>query len=382
MDEAAGGGGDQLEEEELPGAEATQFRAIAARCNYLQPDRPDIQFAVKECCRLMSRPTKQAWERLKRVGRYLKGRPRLVWKFGWQSPMSVVEVHSDANWAGCRESRKSSSGGTIAIGGHLIRSYSKTQSVIAKSSGESELYAAVRASAEGLGILTLLSDFGLKEMKVSVGMDASAAIGIAQRQGIGKLRHIEVDVLWLQEQQARRLLPIVKVPGPRNPSDMGTKNIAVALLDQYITQLNLEVVEGRAAIAQQLHSIGTAGSKRDTGGNQNVAPNSRKQSAENKFVDSWGSTGENGNWTRIHRTPRRALFTPYKVAGGPDREIRMKRYRITVGVYTLTNQKFRIIDDWLKPNNIHRLLKGCWTGTTDFNEIPEYIEESIDTSRS
>ena len=142
VDMAAGGGGDaegSTVEEELPPAEATLFRGIAARCNYLQPDRPDIQFAVKECCRLMSRPTARAWELLKRVGRYLKGRPRLVWKYDWQSPIKVLDVHSDANWAGCRESRKSSSGGTIAIGGHLIRSYSKTQTVIAKSSGESEL---------------------------------------------------------------------------------------------------------------------------------------------------------------------------------------------------------------------------------------------------
>ena len=168
----------------------------------------------------MSRPTPKAWEMLKRVGRYLKGRPRLVWKYEWQGEIDVLDIHSDANWAGCRESRKSSSGGTIAIGGHLIRAYSKTQSVIAKSSAESELYAVVRASAEGLGILTLYSDFGQKGMKASVGMDASAAIGIIQRHGIGKLRHIEVDVLWLQEQQARRLLPLHKVPGPRNPSDM------------------------------------------------------------------------------------------------------------------------------------------------------------------
>ena len=81
--------------------------------------------------------------------------------------------------------------------------YSKTQAVIAKSSGESELYAVVRASTEALGILTLLKDFGLLEMRASVGMDASAAIGIVQRQGISKLRPVEVDVLWIQEQQAR-----------------------------------------------------------------------------------------------------------------------------------------------------------------------------------
>ena len=121
---------------------------------------------------------------LKRIGRYLRGRPRLVWQYGWQSPVDVLDVHSDANWAGCRVGRKSSSGGTIALGGHLIRAYSNTQSIIAKSSAESELYGVVRASAEGLGILTLLSDFGAKDMRVSVGMDASAGMGIVQRQGI------------------------------------------------------------------------------------------------------------------------------------------------------------------------------------------------------
>jgi hypothetical protein len=94
------------------------------------------------------------------------------------------------------------------IGSHLIRTYSKTQSVIAKTSGESELYAVVRASAEGLDILTLLKDFVLHFAKVRLGMDASAAIGIAQRKGLNTVRHVEVDVLWIQEQAARRMLPI------------------------------------------------------------------------------------------------------------------------------------------------------------------------------
>jgi hypothetical protein len=378
------------EEPELPAAEATLFRGIAARCNYLQPDRPDIQFAVKECCRLMSRPTARAWEMLKRVGRYLKGRPRLVWKFDWQSSIDVLDIHSDANWAGCRVSRKSSSGGTIAIGSHLIRSYSKTQSVIAKSSGESELYAVVRASAEGLGILTLLADFGRPGLKASVGMDASAAIGIAQRQGIGKLRHIEVDVLWLQEQQARRLLPLRKVPGPHNPSDMGTKNIAVALMDEYLNRLNLKVVEGRAAIAQQLHTISVRPivTKHEIQSGTDLHhpkqnPSSLRQSAaETRGVDSWSSTGDGGRWRREHRSRRRALFTPYKVAGGPDRETRMKRCRVTEGVYSDTGEGFRIVDDWMKPNNTHRLLRCSWTGTTEYQEIPEYMEEAIIQSKT
>ena len=81
------------------------------------------------------------------------------------------------------------------IGSHLIRTYSKTILVIAKSSGESELYAVVRVSTEGLVILTLLKDFGVHHAKVRLGMDASAAM--VQRTGLNKVRHVEVDVLWI-----------------------------------------------------------------------------------------------------------------------------------------------------------------------------------------
>ena len=104
----------------------------------------------------MSKLTTRAWEMLKLFGRYLKGRLRLVWRYDWQVEQQIIDVHSDANWAGCKRSRKSSSGGTIAIRTHLIKSYAKTQAVIAKSSGESELYGVIRASTDALGVSTLL----------------------------------------------------------------------------------------------------------------------------------------------------------------------------------------------------------------------------------
>ena len=148
--------------------------------------------------------------------------------------MSVVDITSDANWAGCKRSRKSTSGGTIMIGTHLIRAYSKTQSVIAKSSGESEFYGIIRASTEGLGNATLLEDFGSLGVKVSVGVDANSAIGIVQRRGLNKLRHVEFDVLWIQGQHARRLLSLRMVLGPRNPLDMMIKNVDQSHIDMYL----------------------------------------------------------------------------------------------------------------------------------------------------
>ena len=68
----------EAETEALVGAEATRFRAVAARANYLSGDRPDIQYAVKENCRRMAKPVICDWEKLIRLGMYLRGAPRCV----------------------------------------------------------------------------------------------------------------------------------------------------------------------------------------------------------------------------------------------------------------------------------------------------------------
>ena len=235
---------------------------------------------------MMAKPTQQAWERLKIIGRYLRGRPRLIWKFEWQAEQDTIDAHSDANWAGCKRSRKSSSGGTLALGSHLIKAYSKTQAVLAKSSGESELYGVVRASTESLGVSSLLEDFAMTGIKCRVGMDASAAIGIVQRCGLNKLRHVELDVLWLQEQQARRLLPIRKVPGPRNPSDMMTKHVDISHIEHYMNILNLKFEAGRATIAQQLQYL--QGRESSLVGN-GVAFDSKSASAPNCDLSYFGN---------------------------------------------------------------------------------------------
>lgn len=72
------------ETDPLVDAEAIQFRALAARANYLSGDRPDIQYSVKEICRRMAKPVKGDWGKLIRLGRYLKGAPRCVQVYEWQ----------------------------------------------------------------------------------------------------------------------------------------------------------------------------------------------------------------------------------------------------------------------------------------------------------
>ena len=66
---------DELGDVALDPATASTYRRIVARCNYLSAGRPELQFAVKEACRKMSKRTHSSWEKLVRIGRYLKGQP-------------------------------------------------------------------------------------------------------------------------------------------------------------------------------------------------------------------------------------------------------------------------------------------------------------------
>ena len=112
-----------------------------------------------------------------------------------------MEIYTDANWAGCGVARESTSGGVACIGGHCIKTWSKTQAVIAKSSAESELFAVVRGACEGLGLATLRNNLGGGDIKIRMHIDASAAKSLIERKGLSKVRHLDVDVLWLQQQQ-------------------------------------------------------------------------------------------------------------------------------------------------------------------------------------
>ena len=133
-----------------------------------------------------------------RIGKYLLGRPRLVMSFPWQRGSTSVTAYTDSDWAGCIRTARSTSGGIVSIGGRIIKTHSRQQKTVALSSAEAELYAMVAASAETLAIVAYARDLGL-DLGGEVYTDSSAALGISQRAGIGKVRHLCTQGLWVQE---------------------------------------------------------------------------------------------------------------------------------------------------------------------------------------
>ena len=90
------------------------------------------------------------------------------------------------------------------------------------------------------------------QLTVTVHADASAAIGIAQRRGVGKVRHIEVHQLWLQDRVSRGDLRIRKVDGNKNPADALTKHVEGNKVCIHMNLVHLHVSEGRHQLAPRL----------------------------------------------------------------------------------------------------------------------------------
>ena len=103
--------------------------------------------ATLRICTHMANPRVKDYEKLKRVARYLKHRPRALYVYRWQSSGAKVWIYSDSDWAGDRVTRRSVAGGAIYHGEHLIKTYAKAQVVVATSSAEAELYAFNKAAA-------------------------------------------------------------------------------------------------------------------------------------------------------------------------------------------------------------------------------------------
>ena len=126
------------------------------------------------------------------------------------------------------------------FGSHTIKSRITNQAVVALSSGEAECYSMVKGASNIIRLETLMEDLGCRTSgRPAVYSDASAAIGIANRLGAGKVRHIEVCQLWVQDLAASGKLSINKI---------GTKlNLADALMTPF--QLFTEDVVDIAILA-------------------------------------------------------------------------------------------------------------------------------------
>ena len=195
----------------------------------------------------MFNPRESNWKAFKTLARYMIDKRRVVTEYLYQNKPQKAVVWVGIHHAGCKVTRKSTSGGIILFGGHMIKGWSVTQGVIALSSGEAAYYGIVKGSSVGMGVQSILSDMGIP-IKLQVRTDSSSAKGIASRRGLGKVRHIEVNQLWVQEKVTDGSLDLIKVDGADNLADVMTKHVGREIFEKHMAGTAQLISSGRHKI--------------------------------------------------------------------------------------------------------------------------------------
>ncbi|XP_025792164.1 uncharacterized protein LOC112873429 [Panicum hallii] len=140
-----------------PMADPTAYWSLAGALQYLTFTRPDLTYAVQQVCLHMHDPRESHLAALKHLLRYVRGTVDLGLVLHRSSSIELV-VYTDADWAGCPDTRRSTSGYTIFLGGNLVSWSSKRQPVVSRSSTEAEYRAVANGVAEASWLRQLLAE--------------------------------------------------------------------------------------------------------------------------------------------------------------------------------------------------------------------------------
>ena len=130
-----------------PVADPTAYQSLAGALQYLTFTRPDLTYAVQQVCLHMHDPWESHLAALKRLLRYVRGTVDLGLVLHRSSSAELV-VYTDTDWAGCPDTRRSTSGYAVFLGGNLVSWSSKRQPVVSRSSAEVEYRAVANGVAE------------------------------------------------------------------------------------------------------------------------------------------------------------------------------------------------------------------------------------------
>jgi len=184
-----------------------RYRRLVGKLNYLTITRPDIAYSVSVVSQFMAAPTVHHWEALEQILCYLKGAPgrEILYQ---NHGHTQIECFSDADWAGSKMGRRSTTGYCVFLGGNLVSWKSKKQHVVSRSSAESEYRAMEKATCEIIWIYQLLMEIGLNmSLPTRLWCDNKATLHIATNLVFHeRTKHIEVDCHFVREKLQQGLI--------------------------------------------------------------------------------------------------------------------------------------------------------------------------------
>ncbi|GKD77056.1 ribonuclease H-like domain-containing protein [Tanacetum coccineum] len=140
-----------------PVSDPTLYRSLAGSLQYLIFTRLDISYAVQQVCLHMHDLREPYFSALKRILRYVQGTLDYILQLFSSSTSSLV-AYSDADWAGCPTTRRSTSGYCVFFGNNLLSWSAKRQSTLSRSSAEAEYRGVANAVAETCWLRNLLRE--------------------------------------------------------------------------------------------------------------------------------------------------------------------------------------------------------------------------------
>ena len=188
--------------------------------------RPDIAYAVGAVSRFLANPGKEHWAAVKWILRYLRGTTKRCLCFG--NGKLELKGYTDADWAGDKDSRKSTSGYITTFAGGAVSWQSKLQKCVALSTTEAEYIAATEACKEMLWMKNFIQELGIEQEKYILLCDNQSTIHLAKNPTLhSRSKHIDIRHHWIREVLEEKLLHLDKVHTDENWSDMMTKVLPI-----------------------------------------------------------------------------------------------------------------------------------------------------------
>lgn len=228
------------EEEEEYMKNVPYSNAIGSVIYLMVCTRPDLAFTVSTLSRYMSNPGPTHWEALKWLFKYLKGTCNvgLVYKFSTEGVK--LKGFTDANYAGDRDNRKSTSSYVFTLCESCISWKSQLQHVVALSTTESEYIAATEAFKESMWFKGMLNELGVLDNDVTIYSDSQSAIHLCKNPVFHERnKHIDVRLHFIRDMISQELVKLEKILSEYNPADMGTKVLPLAKFRSCLDLLNI-----------------------------------------------------------------------------------------------------------------------------------------------
>ncbi|XP_071729605.1 uncharacterized mitochondrial protein AtMg00810-like [Rutidosis leptorrhynchoides] len=223
-----------------PVEDPTKYRSLAGALQYLTFTRPDISYAVQQVCLHMHDPRGPHLHALRRILRYLQG----TLHYGlhlYKSSNTRLVAYTDADWAGCPDTRRSTSGFCVYLGDNLISWSSKRQPTLSRSSAEAEYRGVANVVSDTCWIRNLLLELHCPLPKCTlVYCDNVSAVFLSgnpvQHQ---RTKHIEMDIHFVREKVARGEVRVLHVPSRFQIADIFTKGLPRLIFDDFRDSLSI-----------------------------------------------------------------------------------------------------------------------------------------------